>query len=100
MNDKNIIAAWKADLDKINHVFDVCLIGSVRLSLTTSLQTELALTRSTRTMVSDIHQNMLGVCENIDGENQAVSEARSPTSGRQDVSFVRGVSPHDLASSS
>ena len=67
-HDKETIAAWKLDLIRILQVFNVRSAGSVRLSLTASFQTELAL--NTHNIVSDIHQNMLKGCED---QSQAVS---------------------------
>jgi len=42
-NDKHIIAAWRLDPIRIIQAFDVRSAGSIRLLLTASLQTELAL---------------------------------------------------------
>ena len=53
--DKDAIAAWRQDLTGVLHVFNVRLVGSVWLSLTASLQTELAI--NTHAMVSDLHRN-------------------------------------------
>ena len=70
-HDKETIAAWNLDLIRILQVFNVRSAGSVRLSLTASFQTELAL--NTHNIVSDIHQNMLKGCEDADNQSQAVS---------------------------
>jgi len=56
-NDKEAIAAWKLDLIRILQVFNVRSVGSVRLSLTVSSQTELTIT--TNVIVSDIRRDML-----------------------------------------
>ena len=39
-HDKEMIAAWKVDLDRILKVFNVCSIASVRLLLIFRIQTE------------------------------------------------------------
>jgi len=36
-NDKEMITAWKLDLNRIIHVFNVCPVGSASLSLITPL---------------------------------------------------------------
>ena len=55
-NDKDVIAAWKLDLDRILRVFNVCFVVAARLLLTVHVQTELAI--STRGMVSDDYYNI------------------------------------------
>ena len=72
-NDKEAIAAWKLDLNRILHVFNVCSAASVWLLLIVYSQTELAMNThvivsdvrhgvvDTHTMVSDIHRNMVTV---------------------------------------
>ena len=39
-HDREMIAAWKADLDRILKVFNVCSIAPVRLLLIFRIQTE------------------------------------------------------------
>ena len=56
-NDKDVIAAWKQDLNRILHVFNVCSGGHAWRSLTAIFQTELAI--NTHTLVADIHRNAL-----------------------------------------
>ena len=88
-NDKDVIAAWRLDLDRILRVFNVCDIPSVQLSLTVRVQTELAITThgivsdvrhgvvDTHNMVSEIHQNMLKSQEGNDRQHQLVSSVHS-----------------------
>ena len=95
-SDKEKIAAWKSDLVRILHVFNVRSIVSVRLLLTRRSQTELAINThatvsdthvivselgqnvtSTQTMVSDIHRTMMRGQEGSDGKNLSVSEIRT-----------------------
>ena len=85
-NDKETIASWKADLNKILHVFNVCSIVSVWLSLTVRSQTELAINThvivsdvrhgvvNTHTMISEIHCNMLKSQEGTDDQHRLVSD--------------------------
>ena len=72
-NDKETIVAWKSDLNRILHVFNVRSATSVWLLLTIYSQTKLAMNThvivsdvrhgvvDTHTMVSDIHRNMVMV---------------------------------------
>jgi hypothetical protein len=90
-NDKERIAAWRSDLIKILHVFNVRSIPSVRLLLTRHSQTELAINThvavselgqnvtSTHIMVSDIHRNMMKGQGGSDGINLTVSETCTPS---------------------
>ena len=95
-NDKERIAAWRSDLARILHVFNVRSIVSISLLLTRHPQTGLAINThiavsdthaivselgqnvtSTRTMVSDIHRTMVKGQEGSDGKNLRVSETRT-----------------------
>ena len=53
-DDEKAIAAWKLELDKIRHVFEVRSFACTWRLLTSSLQTELA--AATDTTLSDIHR--------------------------------------------
>ena len=64
-NDKDAIAAWKLDLNRILHVFNVRSAGSVLLSLTFPFQTELAI--DTHVIVLDIHRKVMAGQESTDG---------------------------------
>ena len=55
--DKDAIAAWRQDLVKILHVFNVRSASSIWHPLTAFLQTELAI--NTHVMVAGIYQNVL-----------------------------------------
>ena len=76
-NDKETIATWRLDLDRIIHVFNVCSVGSAPLSLTTPFQTELAL--NTHLMVSDLHQNLLIGKGSVDEQHRPVSTTLHPS---------------------
>jgi len=77
--DKETIASWKSDLNRILHVFNVSSIISVWQSLTLHSQTELAINThhnviNTRNMVSEMHRNMLGNQDGVDDQRQSVSD--------------------------
>ena len=52
-NDKEAIATWRLDLNRILHIFNVRSITSAWPSLTVHFQTELAI--NTNVVVSDVH---------------------------------------------
>ena len=56
-NEKYKIAAWRRDLVRVLHVFNVRSVCSVLHSLLTPSQTELAI--NTHVMVADIHRKAL-----------------------------------------
>ena len=76
-NDKELIVAWKLDINKILHVFNVCLVAVTWASLTLPLQTELAL--NTHTLVSDIHRNVVTSQQGSDGQHRQVSAIFYPS---------------------
>ena len=90
-NDKDKIAAWRSDLNRILGIFNVRLIASVWPLLTVHLQTELAIntnvtvsdTRSmvsdTRNMVSGIHRTIVNGQEGGGGGNRSVSDTCAPS---------------------
>ena len=93
-DDKEAIATWRLDLDRILHVFNVCSATPARRLLTFRFQTELGVNAhasvsdthqdaanehtigsgvaNARTVISDIHRNKLKSREGVDGRNQAV----------------------------
>ena len=56
-NDKDTIAGWNVDLNRILHIFNVRLVVCTWLSLIVPFQTELAI--NTHMMVLDLHRNVL-----------------------------------------
>ena len=94
--DKDAIAAWRSELDRIVHVFEVCsTVRSLRTLLTVHLQRELALhthiavtdiredvgdiredVANTHELVSNMHRTLLKDQEGVDGMNQMVSNHR------------------------
>ena len=73
-----MIAAWRSDLDRILHVFEVrSIVHSLPRPLTVHLQTELALhthiaVSDVRGLVSDIHRAVVKGQEGGDIKNQTV----------------------------
>ena len=95
-DDKERIAGWRSDLNRILHVFNVRSVVSVWVSLTLRFQTELAINThvtvsethvvvsnthtavsDTHTMVSDIHRTIVHGQERNDGK-LSVSNIRIP----------------------
>ena len=94
-DDKEAIATWRLDLDRIVHVFNVCSVIPARRLLIFGFQIELRANThasvsdthqdagnehttgsdatKTHTIVSDIHHNKLKSREGADGQNRAVS---------------------------
>ena len=96
--DKEAIAAWRSELDRIVHVFEVCsTVRSLPTILTVHLQIELALhtnvavsnvredvghgvvairedIANTHELVSDMHRTLLKSQEGVDGVNQTVGK--------------------------
>ena len=75
-NDKDTIAAWRLDLNRVLHIFNVRSTGSVLLTLTPPLQTELAIT--THVMVADIHRTLAAGQEGTDAQHRSVSMTPYP----------------------
>jgi hypothetical protein len=90
-DDKDTIASWRLDLNRILHIFNVRPVVVVWLSPTVYFQTELAIdtnanvsdvrrdvtnthtvVANTHTLVSDIHRNMLQSQGGDDGQRQSV----------------------------
>ena len=80
-NDKEAIAGWKLELNRILHVFNVRSAISAWSSLTVSFQTELAV--NTNVTVSDIRHGVVNT-------HVTVSDTHAIVSGiRDDVSKIR-----------
>ena len=83
-DDKDTIASWRLDLNRILHIFNVRPVVFVWLSPTVHFQTELAIdtnanvsdirrdVTNTHTLVSDIHHNMLQSQGGDDGQRRSV----------------------------
>ena len=75
-DDKDAIAGWKSDLNRILHVFNVCSTCSHFAAATNHcFQTELAM--NTHTIVADIRQDMSKLREGACSQDQAVSGIRT-----------------------
>jgi LysM repeat protein len=91
-DDKDTVASWRLDLNRILHIFNVRPIFSAWLSPTVHLQTELAIdtnanvsdvrrdvtnahtiVTNTHTLISDIHRNVVRSQGGTDGQKQSVS---------------------------
>ena len=76
--DEATIAAWRADLDRILHIFEVrSVVDSLPTLLTDHLQTELALhthiaVSDTHELVSDMHRAIFKDQQGADVRNQTV----------------------------
>ena len=77
--DKDMIAAWRLDLNRILHVFNVRSIICSPPLLTVLLQTELAINThtavyNTQNIVSEIHRTIVNSREGTDGSSRLVSD--------------------------
>ena len=70
-SDKDTIAAWKSDLNRILHVFTVCLITCVRSSLIFRFQAQIAV--NTNVIVSEIRSAVVNSREEANNTNSSVS---------------------------
>jgi hypothetical protein len=83
--DKDKIAAWNRDLDRVLHIFNVRLVRFVWYPrIQQPFQTELAIgthivvtdtqamVSNTQTIVADIHRNVLTIQEGASGQNHLV----------------------------
>ena len=78
-NDKEKIAGWRSDLNRILHVFNVRFIGSVWRLLILHSQTELTINThvivsDTHAIVSEIRHTMVKGQEGSGGKNLSVSD--------------------------
>ena len=97
-DDKEAIAAWRLDLNRILHVFNVRSITSSPPLLTIRFQTELAINThvavsdigtevanthnivsDTHTIVSDMHRTMVKQKQGADDSGPSVSGSRAPS---------------------
>ena len=74
-NDERAIAAWKSDLNRVLHVFNVCSLYSCSAAADHPSQTEL--TMNTHTIVVDMRRDMLKSRGDTDGQNLAVNGTRA-----------------------
>jgi len=87
-NDRDVMATWRSDLNRVLHVFNVCSAASVQQLLTTiTPQTELAIgthmvISDTHAMVLDLHCNVLIVQGGTDGQHYSLSVAPNPSAAK------------------
>jgi hypothetical protein len=79
-DDKDTITAWKLDLNRILHVFNVRFITSLFPSLMICTQTELEMNThvavlNTQDLASKIHRTLVERQDGADGRNPSVSNA-------------------------
>ena len=75
-NDKETIANWRLDLNRILHVFNVRSVEFVPLTLTAPLQTELAV--SAHIMIAELVREASNQ-EGTDGQHHSVSSTSHPS---------------------
>ena len=92
-NDKEKIAVWKSDLNRILQVFNVRSIISVWLSLTPRSQTELTI--NTHMAVSEIHDGVVNTHAIVSGLEHKVSDIHRTIMGDQEGSGVASPSVSD-----
>ena len=80
-NDKEVIAAWKSDLNTILHVFNVRSVASAWPSLTVHSQTELLI--NTHVAVSDIRQDVASTHTIVSNVHQSVTNTNTIVSELQ-----------------
>lgn len=70
-NDKETIASWRSDLERILHIFNVRSVISMWLSPTVHFQTELAII--TNSDVSDVRRDVATACTVVASTHSLVS---------------------------
>jgi len=76
-NDKETIAAWKINLNRILHVFNVRLVTFAWFSLIVPFQTELAI--NAHTMLADMHRTVVTGQESAKRQHHSVSVTIHPS---------------------
>jgi hypothetical protein len=77
-NDKETIASWKLELNRILHVFNVRSIIFTWSSLTANFQTELAVT--THVTVSDTHAIVFDIRDDVSKIREGIGSQAQPVS--------------------
>ena len=91
-NDKETIASWRLDLNRILHIFNVRSVVSVRLLLNVSLQAELAV--NTHVNISDVRRDVANTHTVVSNIHDGVVSAQTIVSDvHRDV-----VSAHTIVS--
>ena len=89
-NDKETIASWRLDLNRILHVFNVSSVTSVWPLLTICFQTELSI--NTNIAVSDVHRDVTNAQTIVSNTQIVVSDTHVIVSELQrDVTSTRTI---------
>ena len=89
-NDKDRVTAWRSDLDRILHIFEVrSTAHSLQTLLTVHLQTELAL--HTHVAISDVHEEIANTRELVSDMHRAVLKDQEGADGRNKMVGRHGV---------
>ena len=80
-SDKDTIAAWKGDLNRLLHIFNVRTVGLALPLLMTSFQTELAI--DTNVTVTDSHLKVADIHNEVTNIRQDVSVIKESVSNKQ-----------------
>ena len=86
-NDKEAIAGWKLELNRILHVFNVRSAISAWSSLTVSFQTELAV--NTNVTVSDTHTIVSGIRDDVSKIREGIGGQVQPAQTRSAASTTK-----------
>ena len=82
-NDKEMVATWRSDLNRILHVFNVRSVVIARLSLIVPSQTELAI--NTNVTVSSMRHDMAKIREEMGGQVRSVSASCIQSTGNRRI---------------
>ena len=77
-NDKETIAIWRLDLNRILHIFNVRFVTPARTPLTACFQTELVI--NTNVAVSDVHRDVLNTQTIVSGVRHDVTNTHTVVS--------------------
>jgi hypothetical protein len=99
-NDKESIAAWKSDLTRIVHIFNVCFLVFARLSLNARFQTELAINThatvsgmrhdvvTTRTVVSNVRNDVASTHAIVSDMHYIMTKSQGADGNNRSVSTI------------
>ena len=82
-NDKETIATWRLDLNRILHVFNVRSVSTAWALLTICFQTELSI--NTNIVVSDVHRDVTNTHTVVSNTHVIVSELRRNVANTQTI---------------
>jgi hypothetical protein len=82
-SDKDKIARWNRDLDRIRQIFNVRSVSSAPCVASDKHLPQIELDINTNILVTDIHRKMMASPEDAIGQRQSVSTAFYSTSARR-----------------